>query len=59
VQLEPLLAPGTRIYAPAAFADQADHALVRRAALQLWTAGFAVSLYPISRMQRPAVGRLG
>jgi hypothetical protein len=45
VQLEPLLAPGTRIYAPAAFADHVDHALVRRAALQLWTAGFAVSLY--------------
>jgi hypothetical protein len=45
VQLEPLLAPGARICAPAAFADHADHALVRRAALQLRTAGFPVSLY--------------
>jgi len=44
-ELERLLGPGARIYAPAAFADHADHALVRRAALQLWTAGFAVSLY--------------
>jgi len=45
VQLEPLLGPGARIYAPAAFAEHTDHALVRRAALELWTAGFAVSLY--------------
>lgn len=45
VRLEPLLGPGARIYAPAAFADHADHALVRRAALELRTAGFAVSLY--------------
>ena len=45
VQLEPLLGPGARIYAPAAFAEHTDHALVRRAALQLGTAGFAVSLY--------------
>jgi len=44
-QLEPLLAPDDRICAPAAFADHADHALVRRAALQLRTAGFPVSLY--------------
>jgi LmbE family N-acetylglucosaminyl deacetylase len=44
-QIERLLAPGVRIYAPAAFANHADHALVRAAALELRAAGFAVSLY--------------
>jgi hypothetical protein len=44
-RLERLLPPGARIYAPAAFADHTDHALVCRAALQLRTAGLAVSLY--------------
>ena len=44
-QIERLLAPDARIYAPAAFADHADHALVRAAALELRAAGFAVSLY--------------
>jgi LmbE family N-acetylglucosaminyl deacetylase len=44
-QIEPLLAPGVRIYAPAAFANHVDHALVRAAALELRAAGFAVSLY--------------
>jgi|SRR5579884_490474 len=44
-QIERLLEPGARIFAPAAFADHADHALVRSAALQLRTAGFEVSLY--------------
>jgi hypothetical protein len=44
-QIERLLAPGARIYAPAAFADHADHALVRAAAFELRAAGFAVSLY--------------
>lgn len=43
--IEPLLVPGANVYAPAAFADHADHALVRAAALELRTAGFAVSLY--------------
>lgn len=43
--IERLLAPGARIYAPAAFADHADHGLVRAAALELRAAGFAVSLY--------------
>jgi LmbE family N-acetylglucosaminyl deacetylase len=44
-QIERLLAPGVRIYAPAALANHADHALVRAAALKLRAAGFAVSLY--------------
>jgi LmbE family N-acetylglucosaminyl deacetylase len=44
-QIERLLEPGVRIYAPAAFANHADHALVRAAALQLRAAGFDVSLY--------------
>jgi LmbE family N-acetylglucosaminyl deacetylase len=44
-EIERLLDPGARIYAPAAFANHTDHALVRAAALQLRDAGFAVSLY--------------
>jgi LmbE family N-acetylglucosaminyl deacetylase len=44
-QIERLLTPGVRIYAPAAFANHADHALARAAALELRAAGFAVSLY--------------
>ena len=44
-QIEALLSPRTRIYAPAAFANHADHALVRAAALVLRDAGFPVSLY--------------
>jgi LmbE family N-acetylglucosaminyl deacetylase len=44
-QIERLLGSGVRIYAPAAFANHADHALVRAAALQLRAAGFEVSLY--------------
>jgi len=44
-QIEPLLPPGGRIYAPAAFADHTDHALVRAVALQLRDAGFPVCLY--------------
>jgi LmbE family N-acetylglucosaminyl deacetylase len=44
-QLERLLAPGTRIYAPAAFAIHPDHTLVRTAALELRIKGFVVSLY--------------
>lgn len=44
-QIESLLPPGGRLYAPAAFANHADHALVRAAALQLRGAGFPVSLY--------------
>jgi hypothetical protein len=44
-QIEPLLTPGARIFAPAAFADHTDHALVRATALELRAAGFAVSLY--------------
>ena len=44
-EIERLLAPGIRIYAPAAFANHADHALARAAALELRAAGFAVSLY--------------
>jgi LmbE family N-acetylglucosaminyl deacetylase len=44
-QLERLLAPSARIYAPAAFANHIDHALVRAAALELRTRGFVVSLY--------------
>lgn len=44
-QIERLLDPGVQIYAPAAFANHADHALVRSAALQLRAAGFEVSLY--------------
>lgn len=44
-QLEGLLTPGARIYAPAAFADHPDHALVRAAGLELRTKGFVVSLY--------------
>lgn len=43
--IEPLLPPGARIYAPAAFANHADHALVRAAAVELRDAGFPVSLY--------------
>jgi hypothetical protein len=44
-QIEPLLPPRARIYAPAAFANHADHALVRAVALQLRDAGFPVTLY--------------
>jgi GlcNAc-PI de-N-acetylase len=44
-QIESLLPPGARLYAPAAFANHADHALVRAAALELRDAGFPVSLY--------------
>lgn len=44
-RIERLLAPGARIYAPAAFVSHADHALVRAVALELRAAGFAVSLY--------------
>jgi LmbE family N-acetylglucosaminyl deacetylase len=44
-QIELLLPRGARIYAPAAFANHADHALVRAAALELRDAGFSVSLY--------------
>jgi LmbE family N-acetylglucosaminyl deacetylase len=44
-QIERLLDSGVRIYAPAAFANHADHALVRAAALELRAAGFEVSLY--------------
>jgi GlcNAc-PI de-N-acetylase len=44
-QIEPLLPPRAQVYAPAAFADHADHALVRAVALQLRDAGFPVSLY--------------
>jgi LmbE family N-acetylglucosaminyl deacetylase len=44
-QIEPLLPPRAWIYAPAAFANHADHTLVRAAALQLRDAGFPVSLY--------------
>lgn len=43
--IEALVPPGARIYAPAAFANHTDHALVRAAALRLRDAGFAVSLY--------------
>jgi LmbE family N-acetylglucosaminyl deacetylase len=44
-QIEALLPPRAWIYAPAAFANHADHALVRAVALQLRDAGFPVSLY--------------
>lgn len=44
-QIERLLDPGARIYAPAAFANHTDHALVRGAALLLRAQGFEVSLY--------------
>jgi hypothetical protein len=44
-QLGQLLAPGAHVYAPAGFANHTDHALVRAAALELRTHGFAVSLY--------------
>jgi hypothetical protein len=44
-QIERLLSPGARVFAPAAFADHTDHALVRAAALELRASGFAVTLY--------------
>jgi hypothetical protein len=44
-QIERLLVPGATIYAPTAFANHTDHALVRAAALQLRDAGFRVFLY--------------
>src|SRR5438270_5930788 len=44
-QIERLLDPGVRIYAPAAFAYHADHLPVRASALELRAAGFEVSLY--------------
>jgi LmbE family N-acetylglucosaminyl deacetylase len=44
-QIERLLEPGDQIYAPAAFANHTDHALVRSAALALRADGFEVSLY--------------
>lgn len=39
------LAPGVHIYAPGAFTNHPDHLLVRAAALELRTVGYAVSLY--------------
>jgi LmbE family N-acetylglucosaminyl deacetylase len=44
-QIERLLVPAAHIYAPAALAGHADHALVREAALRLRASGLAVSLY--------------
>jgi LmbE family N-acetylglucosaminyl deacetylase len=44
-QIERLLPSGAGVYAPAAMALHADHALVRAAALELRARGFAVSLY--------------
>jgi hypothetical protein len=44
-QIEPLLPPHARIYAPAALAHHVDHALVRGAALNLRDAGFPLTLY--------------
>ena len=44
-RIEPVLDPGARVFAPAAFANHTDHALVRSAALRLRAAGFDVSLY--------------
>ncbi len=44
-RLKRLVAPGARVYAPAAFANHVDHVLVREAALELRAAGFAVCLY--------------
>ena len=44
-QIERLLVPGAHLYAPAAFANHTDHALVRAAALELRTSGVTVSLY--------------
>jgi len=44
-QIDQLLARDADIYAPAAFANHADHTLVREAALELRANGFAVSLY--------------
>jgi LmbE family N-acetylglucosaminyl deacetylase len=43
--IEAVLAPGFHIYAPAAFANHTDHALVRAAALELRARGFRLSLY--------------
>ncbi len=40
-----LVAPGTRVYAPAAFANHPDHRLVRSAGLALRSAACHVSLY--------------
>jgi hypothetical protein len=44
-ELERLVSPEDRIYAPAGLANHTDHALVRTAALELRTKGFVVSLY--------------
>jgi LmbE family N-acetylglucosaminyl deacetylase len=44
-EIESRLRPGAEVFAPAAFGGHADHALVRSAALQLRSKGFAVSLY--------------
>jgi GlcNAc-PI de-N-acetylase len=44
-EIERLLPPDADIYAPAAFANHADHVLVRAAALELGASGCAVSLY--------------
>jgi LmbE family N-acetylglucosaminyl deacetylase len=44
-ELERLVSPGGRIYAPAALASHPDHALVRTAALGLRAKGCDVSLY--------------
>ena len=44
-QIESLLPPRVLIYAPAAFANHTDHALVRAIGLHLRDAGFPVSLY--------------
>jgi LmbE family N-acetylglucosaminyl deacetylase len=44
-EIEARLLPGAHVLAPAAFGGHADHVLVRSAALQLRSNGFAVSLY--------------
>jgi LmbE family N-acetylglucosaminyl deacetylase len=44
-EIAALLPPEAVVYAPAAFADHADHAAVRSVALQLRAAGADVSLY--------------
>lgn len=44
-EIERLVASEANIYAPAAFANHTDHALVRAAALELRASGFTVSLY--------------
>ena len=58
-RIERLLAPGARIYAPAAFVSHADHALVRAVALELALPGLPFPCMPTFRTPPCTAGPRG